>query len=82
MRTAFVRIAGDDEALGEVPLAPYGLTGLSEAQLARGLADRLFGARSSTARSRLSTWFPSLSAWRADKPSRIPGPTVRSARSM
>jgi hypothetical protein len=28
----------DEEVLGEVPLAPYGLTGVSEAQLARTLA--------------------------------------------
>ena len=27
----------DDDVLGEVPIAPYGLTGVSEAQLARTL---------------------------------------------
>jgi len=31
-------LAPDEEVLGEVPLAPYGLTGVSEAQLARTLA--------------------------------------------
>jgi hypothetical protein len=30
--------APDEEVFGEVPLAPYGLTGVSEAQLARTLA--------------------------------------------
>jgi len=31
-------LAPDEEVFGEVPLAPYGLTGVSEAQLARTLA--------------------------------------------
>jgi len=31
-------LAPDEEVLGEVTLAPYGLTGVSEAQLARKLA--------------------------------------------
>jgi len=31
-------LASDEEVFGEVPLAPYGLTGVSEAQLARTLA--------------------------------------------
>jgi hypothetical protein len=79
MRTAFVRVAGEEEALGEVPLAPYGLTGVSEAQLARGLADRLFGARSGTA-SRFFAWFPSLSARLTQPRPRIPRPSVWPAR--
>ncbi|HEX9321994.1 MAG TPA: hypothetical protein VF913_07730 [Xanthobacteraceae bacterium] len=39
MRTPSIQVpAPDEEVLGEVPLAPYGLTGISEAQLARTLA--------------------------------------------
>jgi hypothetical protein len=39
----------DEEVLGEVPLAPYGLTGVSEAQLARALARPPIAARPSKA---------------------------------
>ena len=39
MRAPSIQIlAPDEEVLGEVPLAPYGLTGVSETQLARTLA--------------------------------------------
>jgi hypothetical protein len=38
-------LASDEEVFGEVPLAPYGLTGVSEAQLARTLARPPLGAR-------------------------------------
>ena len=39
MRAPSIQVlAPDEEVLGEVPLAPYGLTGVSEAQLARKLA--------------------------------------------
>ena len=39
MRAPSIQVlAPDEEVLGEVPLAPYGLTGVSEAQLARTLA--------------------------------------------
>ena len=39
-------LAPDEEVFGEVPLAPYGLTGVSEAQLARTLARPPASARS------------------------------------
>ena len=39
MRAPSIQVpAPDEEVLGEVTLAPYGLTGVSEAQLARKLA--------------------------------------------
>jgi hypothetical protein len=38
-------LAPDEEVFGEVPLAPYGLTGVSEAQLARTLARPPLAAR-------------------------------------
>jgi hypothetical protein len=38
-------LASDEEVFGEVPLAPYGLTGVSEAQLARTLARPPLGVR-------------------------------------
>ena len=39
MRAPSIQVlAPDEEVFGEVPLAPYGLTGVSEAQLARTLA--------------------------------------------
>ena len=39
MRPPSIQVpAPDEEVLGEVPLAPYGLTGVSEAQLARTVA--------------------------------------------
>jgi hypothetical protein len=38
-------LASDEEVFGEVPLAPYGLTGVSEVQLARTLARPPLGAR-------------------------------------
>jgi hypothetical protein len=38
LRASIQVLASDEEVFGEVPLAPYGLTGVSEAQLARTLA--------------------------------------------
>jgi hypothetical protein len=39
LRAASIQVLGsDEEVFGEVPLAPYGLTGVSEAQLARTVA--------------------------------------------
>jgi hypothetical protein len=36
LRAPSIQVLGpDEEVFGEVPLAPYGLTGVSEAQLAR-----------------------------------------------
>ncbi len=46
MRAPSIQVlASDEEVFGEVPLAPYGLTGVSEAQLARTLARPSLGAR-------------------------------------
>jgi hypothetical protein len=39
VRALSIQVLGsDEEVFGEVPLAPYGLTGVSEAQLARTVA--------------------------------------------
>jgi hypothetical protein len=39
VRAPSIQVLGsDEEVFGEVPLAPYGLTGVSEAQLARTVA--------------------------------------------
>jgi hypothetical protein len=60
LRAPSIQVLGsDEEVFGEVPLAPYGLTGVSEAQLARTVA-----RAPSTARrprrdpSRLRGFFP------------------------
>ena len=46
MRAPSIQVLGpDEEVFGEVPLAPYGLTGVSEAQLARTLARPPVAAR-------------------------------------
>ncbi|HXN43842.1 MAG TPA: hypothetical protein VN917_06320 [Xanthobacteraceae bacterium] len=48
MRAPSIQVlAPDEEVFGEVPLAPYGLTGVSEVQLARTLAHRPLGGRPS-----------------------------------
>ena len=48
MRAPSIQVlALDEEVFGEVPLAPYGLTGVSEAQLARTLARPPLGGRPS-----------------------------------
>jgi len=62
MRSAPVQIPDRDEVLGEVPLAPYALTGVSEAQLARAVVDQLLASsRSKTeAFKRLRSLFPDL----------------------
>jgi hypothetical protein len=46
LRAPSIQVLGpDEEVFGEVPLAPYGLTGVSEAQLARTLARPPVAAR-------------------------------------
>jgi hypothetical protein len=61
LRAASIQVLGsDEEVFGEVPLAPYGLTGVSEAQLARTLARAPSTARRSRRDppSRLRGLFP------------------------
>jgi len=53
LRPSIQVLAPDEEVLGEVPLAPYGLTGISEAQLARTLARPPAGRQRKSAASPL-----------------------------
>jgi hypothetical protein len=46
LRAPSIQVLGsDEEVFGEVPLAPYGLTGVSEAQLARTVTRQPTAAR-------------------------------------
>ena len=61
VRAPSIQVLGsDEEVFGEVPLAPYGLTGVSEAQLARTVARPRSAPRGSRrdAASRLRGLFP------------------------
>jgi len=62
VRAPSIQVLGsDEEVFGEVPLAPYGLTGVSEAQLARTVARPPSAARRPLRRdtaSRLRGLFP------------------------
>lgn len=59
MRAPSIQVlAPDEEVLGEVPLAPYGLTGVSEAQLARKLARSPAAPRKAEASKLLRKLFP------------------------
>jgi len=57
-------LAPDEEVFGEVPLAPYGLTGVSEAQLARTLARPPLASRSAKGETSRPLFPHSALTWR------------------